>query len=167
RSQSVNLQKLIDEYGAYTETLEELDREHQRLVAVAQEYQDFLDERILWVRSHLPVSAASLLQEARSLSFVLAPQSWTSAAKSLGWDAADHLGLYTSLLLLLIFLLMRRSRHAQQLQDVAQRASWRVNVALGPTVHCLILTVQLAIVWPGLILFLAWRVHESPISSQE
>jgi potassium-dependent mechanosensitive channel len=167
RNQSVNLQKLIDEYGAYTETLEELSREHERLSAVAEEYQGFLEERILWVRSHLPISPASLADEARALADVFSPHSWTAAAKSLGWDAADHLGLYASILLLLIVLLTRRSRHSQQLQEVAQRASGRVNVAMGPTIHCLILTVWISIVWPGLILFLAWRVYESSISSQE
>src|SRR5690606_6511861 len=54
-----------------------------------------------------------------------------------------------------------------QLQEVARRAGGRVNVSMAPTIQCLVLSILLALVWPGLILFLAWRLHESTISSPQ
>jgi potassium-dependent mechanosensitive channel len=167
RSQAVNLSKLVDEYAAYSDTLDLLASQTIKLRTEATQFADFLDERILWVRSHLPLSLASLASESRTLSEVLSVQTWISAAKSLGWDAADHLLLYGNVALLLGFLLLRRGRFGRQLQDVARRAGGRVNVSMAPTVHCLILTILLALVWPGLILFVAWRLHESTISSPQ
>jgi potassium-dependent mechanosensitive channel len=167
RSQKVNLDKLVDEYSNYSDTLDDLASQAARLRTQATQFANFLDERILWVRSHLPMSYSSLTAESNAVREIFSVQAWVSAAKSLGWDAADHLLLYGSVVVLLIYLLGRRFKHSQQLQEIARRAGGRVNVSMAPTVHCLVLTVLLALVWPGLILFLAWRLHESTISSPQ
>jgi potassium-dependent mechanosensitive channel len=167
RSQAVNLSKLVDEYANYSDTLDLLASQTAKLRTQATQFANFLDERILWVRSHLPMSFASLAAESDAVREILSVQAWVSAAKSLGWDAADHLLLYGSVVLLLSYLLLRRGRFSQQLQEVARRAGGRVNVSMAPTIHCLVLTILLALVWPGLILFLAWRLDESTISSPQ
>ena len=120
---------------------------------------------MLWVRSDPPISLSTLRSEFRDLSYLLVPATWVMALKSLGWDASDHLLMYGSMGMLVLFLLLGRKRHEAQLRDVADRASGRVTVSIAPTVHCLVLTIWLAIVWPGLMLFLAWRLRESVISS--
>ena len=167
RSQSINLLKLVDEYDGYTATLADLDRQQKLLDQAASEYSEFLDERILWVRSHQPITLDLLRKGKETLAGVLSPQSWLMIAETFVRDAAGHGPLYAGVGLLLIVLWIRRRRHSRRLRSVAQRASGRVTTSIAPTIECLMLTSGLAIIWPGLILFLAWRLYESTINSPQ
>ena len=70
------LNSLIQNSNAYFETLVELDSTQRQLVEMVTQYEQYIDERILWVRSGDVLGWNSLLRAKDALLWCLAPANW-------------------------------------------------------------------------------------------
>ncbi|MGE0376109.1 MAG: hypothetical protein AB7Q45_11930, partial [Planctomycetaceae bacterium] len=162
RTQRDYLDKVVNAYRNYTDTLTRLDLHEQELIEVTRRFAAFIDERVLWVRSHRPLNVRDVLADWESVAWWWHPSTWRAIGRALVEDLQDVPLLYTAAGALLVFLLMLHRRMGRRLHEVTRNAQSRVIVTVLPTVRAIEFTVFASIIWPGLMWFLAWRMWQSP-----
>ncbi len=166
RTQYEYLDKVINAYRNYTDTLTQLDLHEQELIELIDRFADFIDERVLWVRSHRSLQLSDLLDDRQSFSWMWGISSWQSLGRAILQDIAQVPALYAAVGALIVFLLVLHRRIGHHLRELTKQAQSRVTVSLLPTVRATEFTVLSAIIGPGLLWFLGWRLWQSPEASR-
>lgn len=152
------LAELVRAYDAYTDALDELEREQLALADLTESVAAFIDERVLWIRSHRLVGPHDLTTD-RALLAALELERWAPEVMRVvkadlwhkpGWYGLGALGL--------ALLYAGRRGRRRRLEQLAQRVTSRLNVELTPTLQALAITVVLALFWPAVVGFAAWRL---------
>jgi potassium efflux system protein len=150
------LDKAIAADDTYLQALAELDFTERQLAATVTAYNDFLDERLLWIRTGKPVSWQSLESIGQSIAVFASPQNWLQLGQvlvlpdSFPWVLLLGLALFAVLMKLsgpLRVSLERSGRNVGQLRHDRYIA----------TLRALMLTLVLALPWP--VLFTALGLH--------
>lgn len=150
------LNSLIKSQNAYYSTLIELATAEESLIKVTEQYQSYIDERVLWIRSARPLWNDARLDPAL-MEFV----SWENA-KQIGvrayQDVKEEPIIYVASLLL-FFLMLRAGSHAKkEITQFGEQAEKGACAEIAPTLRTLVPTAIVAIPWPGLMMFVAWRL---------
>ena len=156
------LDSLVKAYTDYTETLTDLDVKERLLVQQSQEFADFIDERILWIRSHQPITLSGIVNDRHVLGWLVDSSFWRDLGRVLWEDAQQHSMIYLAAFVILLILIGQHRRQVRHLRDAATAATARGCTSIGPTLQAVVITILLSLLWPGVMWFLAWRVGASP-----
>ncbi len=74
------LEQVLQTAASYLRVLGDLDYASSRLIQAADEYDGFLDERLLWVRSTQPVGLATFRSLPRAVFWAIDPGNWLEVA---------------------------------------------------------------------------------------
>lgn len=152
------LDTLIRSCGTYFDTLVELDTTERQLIKLTEEYQNYVDERVLWIRSAKPLHVDFRPDESdRQL---LHPAAWREVALGLGRDVIDAPLVYVLAALMLVLGLRGAAwcrRDIAAMSQLARRSSCHEFL---PTFRAAFYTMCLALPGPTLLLFLAWRTKQ-------
>jgi potassium-dependent mechanosensitive channel len=74
---------LMTDIDSYFNDLVELDSKQRELLSVADSYRNFIDERVLWVRSTHPITVADTPRAAEAAGWVASPTHWHETAGAL------------------------------------------------------------------------------------
>ncbi|HFD80740.1 MAG TPA: mechanosensitive ion channel [Gammaproteobacteria bacterium] len=154
------IDKAIALNDAYLRALGELDFAERRLMDAVQEYNDFLAERLLWVRSSPPPSLDMLAAFPRQVLDLLSPARWSEVVEVLFYQATDSPLLWFSLVLVLVLLWKSRAMREALLasgKKVIKPRSDRFRY----TLQALLLTLLLAAPWPLLAAVLGYELRAS------
>ncbi|MHC5108957.1 MAG: mechanosensitive ion channel domain-containing protein [Planctomycetota bacterium] len=137
-----------------------------RLVARTISVAEFIDERILWVRSHPPLYRAEVPK-----SFVSSKTVWQAIGRGLMADVRNSKGVYSAFAAaLLLWLALWRASRAR-LKRIDQRVKHHYSDAVGLTIQAVILEVWLLAPIVAFMLFmgarLAWAVSVSDPTAYE
>ncbi len=160
RTRRQYLDKLIPDYEQYFNTLVELDEVERQLAQEVEQYSLYIDERILWIRSSPPYGWRDLLGALATLQELVDPQNWTRAGLSLWSDLREH-ALQSILVLfavVLLFYYQRRLRHS--LREIGQKVQRTAVAPVGKTMEAAGITVLIALLWPGLLALVGWRLED-------
>jgi potassium efflux system protein len=161
------LDDAIKNYDECLRALVELDGPERQLIDEIEAYSTYIDERVLWIRN------ADLLQPA---SFRLAGGIVTSGFSTEGWPVWSEVGealqrdafrrpFLAGMALLVFGLWITGQRRLRTWLDESGRAAIQsTQVRIVPTLEALFFTILIAVVWPGLLWYLAWRIA-SPTES--
>ena len=152
------LDTLIRSNNAYFNKLMDLDVEETQLVKQTEEYEDYIQERVFWIKSSPPVSFAEVKQIPNSLSWLLSPTHWKQLLEAIQQDIITNPVIYVTGIFCFVSLLYLAYNVRQQLRIINKeiiRSSFR---KFGITARVAFLTMFIAIVWPGFIWFFAWRL---------
>jgi len=133
----------------------ELELTEAKLLSTALEYKDFIDERVLWVRSTEPLWGLDLGEFWRALAWGANPKAWSEIPLALLDEVARNPG-WVLLYLLAVASLFAARRLLRQ-RDNAQRSAER-TVTIGPTFAALARDVLAAAVWPVVVGVPAWML---------
>lgn len=159
RTQREYLDELVRSYNAYFDTLVELDNQERQLVEKAEEYADFIGERVLWIRSGAMITPAVIQRDWDSLRWLTDGEHWKTLGQVLWEDAqADPIALASGVLLLLALMFFGR-RFRQELTDIGEQARRGNFTQFGPTIRAGLLTVLISFIAPGVLLYMAWRLN--------
>ncbi len=162
RNQQDYLENVVSAYDRYTTTLASLDQQELLLIKEAQEFTSFVDQRILWVRSHRPLSISEILEDRDSASALWDLETWRSILDAIVRDVLRVPLLYASAGALFLYLLYLHQRIGRRLRDLAKVAQSRGAVSFLPTFRALEYTVLVSLTWPGIMWFVSWRLLNSP-----
>ncbi|MBX3439126.1 MAG: mechanosensitive ion channel [Planctomycetaceae bacterium] len=162
RTQQEYLNKVVTAYRNYIDTLTQLDLHEEELVEETIRFATFIDERVLWVRSHPPLQLTGVFSDRESISWLGNLDTWQTLGRTLREDVSRVPLLYGAVTVLFVFLQLMRRRMGRHLHDATKSAQSRVSVSVLPTVRALEFTVLSAILWPGVMLFLSWRLWQTP-----
>jgi potassium efflux system protein len=149
---------LINEYGDCADSLLRLEDIDEALLATAGKFHEFIDERILWIRSLPPINVRALPGLWRDLVAVFDPSLWLELAQQLVVDAQLHPDVFGGWIAVFIAMLVLRRRLTLRLRDIAARVRNVSDDRFSYTVAALLITAVQAAFWPAVMWFVAWRI---------
>jgi len=146
------LKQMQADYRAYVKDLGDLLEAETRLLVKVAQFQGFIDQHILWLRSTVPLHRARL------------PEDWpdrqqrvAAVGRALLNDVMAGPAVYGLGLAVLAALLGVRRRLAAALRHLGKQAARPLSDSYGLTVRALACTLLLSLPWALLLWFLGWR----------
>ena len=152
------LDKAIPDQDTYLQDLNQLELSNQTLRAQVAEFRQYLNQRVLWIRSTNLISINDL-QEARSgLSKILETERWQESMRVGGVAVLKRPAVGVGLIALLALLIMFRARLNKTQMDLLEKP------ADGPIQFrryfgSFLITCLLSIRWPALLLAIGYRLR--------
>lgn len=144
RARKDHLDSLADANKTLGETLTKLNANDITVGRVTRQFQDYVEERVLWVRSSDFVSAAAVGAELKTITGLLVPANWAALGPA-AWNGLGNelfRGAFWVIAVLVIFAAQRRVRG--RLRAACETAGSRENTSLAPTWIALLMTVLIA-----------------------
>ncbi len=153
------LSLLIKNNSKYLETLIDLKTKEEKTVSEIAAYQNYIDKRVLWIRSGNIL--ATELQVDESDKAILSPANWIDVSRVLWSDVKRNLVIWVVVVALFVALVIKRGRLRTELRSAGDLAQKPGYFAFWPTIHAIFYSVVLAGVNPAFIAFVAWRLMSS------
>ncbi len=152
------LDDLLADYSSCLQALGETDVSCRRLETIIRDYQTFIDERVLWIRSAPAVEFGFLRRTLATAQSFVAHREWRSLWTFLMSDVQSYWPLYGVILtgVGLIFGLTRRARRF--ITHLGETAEKQLDAGIPLALLASGLTIILASGWPTLLWFLGWRL---------
>jgi potassium efflux system protein len=153
-----SLTQLIDDYTKYSTDLNALHSEQAKLIALVEEYADFIAERVLWIRSCAPPAASDVSHAAHALAWSLDFHNWQAAGRAFGAAAMQRPVPFAAFGLAILALAAAQRQARRRLHECGAEAKKRSCTHMGPTFHALGITALLALPWPAALAFVGWAM---------
>ncbi len=145
---------------AYLRALAELDFEQRRLIETIETFDEFLAERLLWVRTASPVSLAALRALPAETARLLSPTGWFEVART-SIHEATHSPFVVLAVVAIGVLMVRIRRLRRALLGTARKIGNPTTDRIGYTFQALGLTLLLAAPGPLLLAVLGLELRFS------
>jgi len=154
------IKKVITVNKTYLRTLGELDLAHRQLIEVVEDYDKFLAENLLWIRSAPIPSIDTLKLIPEQIGDLVSPHNWIKIVTLLGNSLGDS-PLFVIELLLPALLLWKSKKIRILLKETGKDVARPSRDKLTNTFKALGLTFLLAIPWPLLMYIVARQLDLS------
>ena len=159
------LEKIVATGDSYLRALGELDYAQTRLLETVTAYDDFLAERLLWVRSSPAPSLDLLLNTPTQVVELLSPARWLGAADTL-LDQLLSTPLPIPVLLVATVLLAKKRAMRQALRETGKHLIKVRSDKFRYSVEALVWTLLLVVSWPLLLWTAGWMLTTSLDATQ-
>ncbi|MDF1743082.1 MAG: mechanosensitive ion channel [Gimesia sp.] len=156
------LDTLIRSNKNYFDKLLTLDATETDLVKQTNAYSDYIKERIFWIKSSAPFSLTELKQIPDSFSWLFSSKHWKELFTTIRLDIYKNPVIYFTAFFCFLSLVYLAYSVRQQLRIINKEITRTNYRQFGITARVAFLTLFIAIIWPGLIWFLAWRIGSNP-----
>ncbi len=151
------LEALVDDDNSYFADLVDTDSKQRELIAQADAFRDYIDQRVLWVRSTHPLAPGDARKTLSAIAWILRPSNWWAAL----CEAADALRNYPTYCFLaaLIFIPWAWSQHRlrKMIQGLRPSIADNTNPSGQPEIRraceSAVATLLIAAIWPALAWF--------------
>lgn len=143
--------------GYYNDLLQLADSK-ERLARLGEQYRNFIDQHILWIRSSETLDKSDFVNAWQAFKYFVDFKNWGLVYDYLWGDLRSQPWQYFGLLGLVIALLLYQSVMRRKLFAASEQVGRRANVSFYPTLIAVILTVLIALPFPLLLLFLGYRL---------
>jgi len=145
---------------AYLNSLGEVDYASSQLVDAIQAYDDFLSERLLWVRSALAVSLETVVALPSAVAWMISPGNWMEVGGALLYESTHSALFWLAALVAGILLWSSRALRAAIRSTEAPLRRVRTDRFLY-TLQGLGLSLVLAAPYPLILALLGWQLYSS------
>jgi potassium efflux system protein len=150
------LDALIGDYNTYLVKLVDLDNEERRLVAEIRHFRDYIDERVLWVRSTSVPHTGDVQHALRAIGWLAEPQNWVRAFRAARHTARSNIWAVCLAGLAIVVLGMFGRRLRAEVRRLGEAASKPTATTFSPTVVTLVWTGLITVLWPAVLILVAW-----------
>ncbi|MGQ0634112.1 MAG: mechanosensitive ion channel domain-containing protein [Planctomycetaceae bacterium] len=155
------LDALIADTREYSNNLSLVGTRERELVACVRNSRQFVDERILWIRSTTAPRLADLPVLISALGWLSARAQWSQVKETIAGEIrADSTG-YAALLLFGVLMAIGQYRLKHRLRTWNQEAAKKSGVSFLPTVASLGLSLLLAVGLPALVWLAGWKLADA------
>ncbi|MGD8931771.1 MAG: mechanosensitive ion channel, partial [Chromatiales bacterium] len=160
RDRKALLEKAVEASDIALGKLVELESAQKRLLQVIAEYNAFLDEKLVWVRSKtlFQVLQAGFAYDPRWLTESL--DVWREAGRTLAYQAKQT-PVFGLLVLVVVTLLLARKRMIGIIRELDDRLGKPTTDNFGYSLLTIALTLILAAPWPLLVAVTGWQLKVS------
>lgn len=158
------LTDLVRSTGQYFDTLIELDTVDRQVISLEAEYENYIDERVLWIRSGSPLTSGVKIEATDA--WMLSPEKWKEASVILAGDARNYAWLYMLCLSILGILIGRGRKLQKAITAAGESAEKSSCLSIEPTLLGLWLTAISVMGWPLVCVFIGWRLGQSAGESE-
>jgi potassium efflux system protein len=150
------LDKAIAADDSLLQALSELDFAQRELSKIVVDYNQFLDERLLWVRTGAPLSWETMASIGETLAIFVSADNWENL-----WDALIRPQFFPWVLMpglvLFALLMMRKTALRASLRRSGRKVGQLRHDRFHHSIRALLQTLVMALPWP--ILFTALGLH--------
>ncbi|MBN1591540.1 MAG: hypothetical protein JW888_18645, partial [Pirellulales bacterium] len=154
-TQKQYLDELIREYNDYYEEIVDLESAELQLIEETEAFSQLIEEHVLWIRTSRPLASSTLRQAGNALTWLVRWKTWAEVGQSLAASPTAMPLVWLLAMLFFLPLLFFRTRMKRAVDQIGNYAAKGGAQRFLPTAEVFVLTVLLAIPWPGLAWFLA------------
>jgi len=149
------LDKLINDFKAYHDDLADLDVNSRKLTATIENYNSYIDTRVLWIRSGDPISLQDVDDSRKAVVVFTDLAQWKLLCTSVVNNVTSHPVAAGIGLLAVVLLLLFRGRLRYRLDTIGKTVA---DDQYLPTVEAIALTVVVAVLWPLIVWGAGWWI---------
>ena len=150
------LDDLLRDYRTYLDRLSDLEINTRRLLSQVREFADYIDERILWIRSTERMSLRTFSLAREQLQRLVAPRMWGEAFQH-AWHGVGHqMAPITGLLLLWGLLFLTRRVLRSWFKKLVRPMDDSLFQGVSANVEAAALTIAIASMWPLFVWLIGW-----------
>ncbi len=157
---------LIEDANTYFYKLLDLDENQQRLITAANEYSEYLSERVLWVKSDPALGSADLLRAGEAVRWLFEPAKWIGLARDLRSDMFHNPLLYVVAACLCTLIIITRRFLRRRIAEIGRKNCASAPVGLRQTFDAVVCTLLITAMSPALCWFVAWRLASTWAASE-
>ncbi|MBA2117156.1 mechanosensitive ion channel domain-containing protein [Bremerella alba] len=150
---------LIKNNTKYLNTLIDLKTKEQQTISEIKAYQNYIDKRVLWIRSGNILATEVHVDESDKA--VLLPANWVEVSRVLWSDIKRNMVIWVVVVSLFVALVIKRGRLRNELKSMGDLAQKPGFFVFWPTMHAIFYSLILAAVNPAFVGFIAWRLMSS------
>lgn len=144
--------------AAYLQALGELDFAHNRLFDTAEAYDDFLAERLLWIRSTPPVNLTVLLALPEEIRRLLSLDDWFKVLEILA-HRFIHSPEFMLVVILIAVLLWHESQIKHAIAATGGKLGKPTTDRFAYTLQAIAMTLLVVLPWPLLVAVVGWQLR--------
>lgn len=152
------LDKAIPDQDTYLQDLNELELVNQRLSDQVAEFRQYLNQRVLWIRSTDFISAADLSEARNGLAFILAPARWRETMVVGGISVLKRPAVGMGLLAIVVLLVLFRTRLRASQERFTQPLAPDQPANFAHGLAAFAISVLLSARWPAIVLAIGLRL---------
>lgn len=149
---------LASDYDSYFRKLVDLDNDERRLVIRIDQFLEYIDEHVLWIRSSKPPTTTDIIHAAEAVRWLASPTHWAKALDSMAIGALQYPASSGFMLAAFAALLAFRNRFIRRIESLGTAATRGTCVDIMPTIVAALLTFLIAVPWPTLIWYVGHRL---------
>jgi potassium efflux system protein len=157
KKQQGYLDELSTSYLSYLRLLVDVTESQRKLVELTEAYEQYIDELVLWIRSAEPLSPADGRQAAAALLSLVSPHEWSESLRDLARDALTDPAPFVLALVVFVPWIALQPALRRWLGQSGELAMRSTTYRIMPTLNSLLLTGLIALLWPCVLWYLAWR----------
>lgn len=153
-----DMDNLIRDYDLLFEKMVDVDSRERELVEVIERFDEYVDEKILWIKSGTWPNVQDLQDGQEAFRWLVTGSNWKEVGSSIAGTFRARAGLTTSYLIAVVALWLASPRLVRVVRQVGEKAPKAAQDTMGRTIAALAATVGLAARWPATLWFLAWAL---------
>ncbi len=160
KTQRRYVESLVADYDSYFNDLVELDSTQRALLTEADQYANFIDQCVLWIRSTHSLSLEDVKQAGEATGWLAAPIHFKEVAVSLsdGVRANFAIVLICGLVGIGWFFVQRKLKNAIQSWSTQQQSTSAAGETLRRAIKTTIATLVTAAFWPTIAWCFGWLI---------
>jgi potassium efflux system protein len=159
------LDSLIAGYGRYTQELTELTVAERRVAMEFDRETDYIEERILWVRSAAGLSRIDFATAWEAVEHHASAEVWLDVARQLAGGPRAAPWATSAALVVVALLLAGQRRMRGRIRALGEQAARPGAMSMVPTLRVGIMSVLMAVPWPAALAYLGWVLDRSDDAS--
>ncbi len=160
------LEQLNDDSRKQFERLVTLDIDERKLRAATRAYAEYIDERVLWIRTGTVFSSPHGARAVTHVAWLVDRANWLKVADALRSDIQREPLPYSLAFVTLLICVGLRWTMRSRLRALGATAVDAGCRELLPTLQAIGLTLLLAVIVPAVLAFVGWRLDHSASSSK-
>ena len=161
KEQKMLLGKLSDTYVSYLSAMGDLEITQKQLVETIEQYNIFMESRVLWIPNAQPFGKSESENFARIVREIFSLSHLTEVTKVFVMDAKQNIVLMLLFLTVLIALFRSRKRFLSLIAVIGDKVSNPSTDNFLLTIQALFLSIILALPVPLLLGFMGWRLQHT------
>ncbi len=150
--------------GYYNELLQLADSKEQ-LARLSEQYRNFIDQHILWIRSSETLDKSDFKNAWQAFQFFVDYRNWYAVGTHCLDDFRAQPWLYVIIFSLVFALLVYQSRMRRLLSNLGEQVNKRANNSFLPTLRAVVLTILIAAPFPIVLAFMGLRLRTANLDS--
>lgn len=158
RTQRKTLDALSDLSLDYSTRLAAIDAKERLLVKTTDDFANFIDANVLWVRSSEKLAPSDLPRAIEGLTWLVAPANWRALTSVLWADLKASPLIYVLIVLVAVSALVFHARLHKHIVVISENVHQIQTDSFRQTILAFVLTLVLGATWPVVLLLTAWRL---------
>lgn len=160
------LDKIAIDSDSYLQKLSELEISHRNLMEETRQFETYIHEHVLWIRSSGFVQTSDFTKAAEGILSLLQPHPWIQLIRASGLDALRRPFVAIFTLIGVLIVLYGNVWLRSQVRQLCETKTSSHMLRIRPTLAALALTIAISAQWPMVLCAAGWWLSQMEQTSE-